>query len=905
MHKLERSLDLPAVIAFAVGAMLGGEIFVLPAIAAGVTGPSMWLAFVAAAVLVLPAALSQSELATAIPGSGGSYLYIERCLGPVAGTIAGLGLWLSLMLKCAFAMVVLITYLRLILDVPGQLVAIALVAGLTGLNVLGVRKVGRFQSMIVLACVLCLTGLVLVGVAQVSAHDQGSLSKVFGPDPFLSAGPAGFLSAVGLVFVSYAGVTKVAAIAEEVKNESRNIPLGILLSLVFMCILYASVSWVLVWTYDVAALAVDQAPIASLANHLLGEYGEVVINIAAVVALISMANAGLLAASRFPFAMSRDRLIPSIFGTINTRFVSPVTSVIVTGLAIVLALSFLDVVRIVKLASVFMIAAFMAVNASLLILRESGVQWYKPRFRSPLYPYIQIMGLLTGFALLWAVGSVTLEGIGAATAVGGLVYLGYGRRHAPRNGVLRQLMGRSDIIADAPTPPPTERAEVPAAHTVVPLFGSEASPEALVHLGATLAERHDMEVLKISDLPDQTILDEDLVEGDRISSLQRRVLGLADERRVPIRFHSLVSRDMRKTLYEYANRTNSLWFVMSWREPGLIIRDPYQWLYTHLPCNVALFKDAGIRTYRQLLAVLEPGPHDALIVRTVDQLASLYRARVTLARVLPMNATADERAQSSEYLSQMQRLCREATSTEVIATDDWVPQLSKASARFDMLVFGAPPDRPFRATFLRSKEDRLMEEAHCAVVRLKTPQKEMHRAVSTAPRHDGVGDIASLLDATAARAKLEITRKDQLFTVISETFAQISPAPVVAISMAFEAREQQQNTAMGDGVAMPHGTLPGLDCTRMVLVTLARPISYSSSGVKVEVCIATLGPPTDRETHLRLIAGMSRLILKTDLLAWLRAAPDANALLAAVRKAVAQLADRTETGATRREGDGA
>ena len=98
MKKLERKLTLLSVVAISIGGMLGSGIFVLPGIAAAKTGESIWLAYLIAAVCILPAALSKSELASALPASGGSYVYIERAFGPLLGTISGLGLWISLLL---------------------------------------------------------------------------------------------------------------------------------------------------------------------------------------------------------------------------------------------------------------------------------------------------------------------------------------------------------------------------------------------------------------------------------------------------------------------------------------------------------------------------------------------------------------------------------------------------------------------------------------------------------------------------------------------------------------------------------------------------------------------------------------------------------------------------------------
>src|SRR5690606_32851506 len=126
--------------------------------------------------------------------------------------------------------------------------------------------------------------------------------------PFLSGGVGGFASAVGLVFISYAGVTKIAAIAEEVRDVSRTIPRGMLISLVTIAVLYTGLGWVLARAYPPDALVGDQTPIATLAAAAVGPWGSSFIAITAVLALLGMTNAGLLAASRFPFAMARGQL---------------------------------------------------------------------------------------------------------------------------------------------------------------------------------------------------------------------------------------------------------------------------------------------------------------------------------------------------------------------------------------------------------------------------------------------------------------------------------------------------------------------------------------------------------------------------------------------------------------------
>ena len=219
MKKLSRTLTLPAIIAISIAGMLGG-IFVLPGIAAAKTGSSVWLAFLLAAICILPAVLSKAELATAMPTTGGAYVYIERALGPLMGTISGIGLWISLLLKSSFALVGLGAYFLVLINIPiiyVKYISLSFLALIMLLNIFGVKKVGKVQLIIVSLSLLSLILLLIIGIPSV---DKQLLS------PFISNGTMGFTSTIAFVFVAYAGVTKIAAIAGEVKNPSKNIPVS-------------------------------------------------------------------------------------------------------------------------------------------------------------------------------------------------------------------------------------------------------------------------------------------------------------------------------------------------------------------------------------------------------------------------------------------------------------------------------------------------------------------------------------------------------------------------------------------------------------------------------------------------------------------------------------------------------
>ena len=239
--------------------MLGSGIFVLPGLAAAKTGSSVWLAYLLAAVCILPAALSKSELATAMPSSGGTYVYIERAFGPFMGTVSGIGLWLSLLLKSSFALVGFGAYLSVIVNIEAgftKYVALVFLMLILLLNIFGVKKVGKVQIVIVTISLITLGLLLVFGLPQVTPVLL---------DPFLLDGNLGLASTVAFVYISYAGVTKVAAIAGEIKNPGINLPRAMLLSLVIMTTIYVFVAFVLVGNLPLDALRTDLRPIYTAA----------------------------------------------------------------------------------------------------------------------------------------------------------------------------------------------------------------------------------------------------------------------------------------------------------------------------------------------------------------------------------------------------------------------------------------------------------------------------------------------------------------------------------------------------------------------------------------------------------------------------------------------------------------
>ncbi len=729
MKKLDRSLSLVSVIAISIGGMLGSGIFVLPGLAAAKTGSSVWLAYLLAAVCILPAALSKSELATAMPKSGGTYVYIERAFGPLFGTISGIGLWLSLLLKSSFALVGFGAYLSILVNVDSGLtkyVALVFLVIILLLNIFGVKKVGKVQIVVVSISVTALVLLLIFGIPNVNPDFL---------EPFLIDGNTGLVATVAFVYISYAGVTKVAAIAGEIKNPSKNLPLAMLFSLVIITAIYTFVAFVLVGNIPLEDLATDIKPIHTISYILGGKTVGIIAAAIGVITLISMANSGVLASSRFPFAMARDKLLPNFMARIHPTYLTPVVTIIMTCVVMALVIVFLDVVKIAKLASAFKVMMFISVNLSVIILRETSAQWYRPTYRSPLYPFIQIFGVLSGLVLLFYLGLLPLVAIITICILGTVIYYVFGK-NATRTGVLRNYghrpalylfykrKKRKDVLerqSPAESNLNLDGKLVSDAGVVVPLLGNENSPEMLVEIGLALNRREKIQAVNITEVPNQTFLEVFLEENPKVKSIERRIRGLAKSRATPIDFEAAVTHDLSNTIHMLSDQTSCEWLVMGWNgraHSGILVRNPIGWLLTHIDSDFALFKDNGVRNISKVLLALRPGRKDKNFVAVADRICAFYKAELTLLQVVSTLTTEDElvdiRRQAQEVLDKG----KEPSKLIILKSDSPINTIAETSASYDLLILGTPQKDNWLSILFGTGKDKFTEKSACSVLRL-------------------------------------------------------------------------------------------------------------------------------------------------------------------------------------------
>ena len=430
---LKKELNLFNIYAIATGTTLSTGFFLLPSLAFNEAGPAMVLSYILAVVPLIPAMFSIVELATAMPRAGGTYYFLDRSMGPFIGTIGGFGTWLALIFKTAFSLLGMGAYLSIFWpEIPLITVGVVLAMGFGLMNLIGTKKVGAIQVFFVVFLILILFIFISLGFPEIQYNRF---------EGFFDKGTMSIFSTAGLVFISYVGVTNIASVAEEIKDPERNLPIGVFLAITTAIVIYSLGTMIMVGVLPADELAQNLTPVASAAEALFGEWGKAGITIAAIISFASVANAGILSASRYPLAMSRDHLIPRRFSRITARGIPHFGVVMTVGLIILLLLTF-DITRIAKLASSFQLLMFSLICLSVIIMRESRIEAYDPGFRSPLYPWMQIFGFFSPLWLIAEMGFLAISFSLALLTFGTVWYISYAHRRVVRTGAIFHLFAR-------------------------------------------------------------------------------------------------------------------------------------------------------------------------------------------------------------------------------------------------------------------------------------------------------------------------------------------------------------------------------------------------------------------------------------------------------------------------------
>ena len=425
-----------------IGAIIGTGIFVLTGVAAAEhAGPALILSFILSGLACVFAALCYAEFASAVPVSGSAYTYSYATFGELIawilgwdlileyglassavasgwsgyfqGLIAGFGIHIPTAISSAYDPAKG-TYI----DIP----AIIIILVITFLLTQGVKKSARFNSIMViikLAVVLLFIG---VGVWYVKPGNW---------TPFMPFGFSGVTAGAATVFFAYIGFDAVSTAAEEVKNPQRNMPIGIISSLVVCTILYIVVSAILTGIVPYTELNVKN-PVAFALNYIHQDWVAGFISIGAIIGITTVLLVMMYGQTRLFYAISRDGLLPKALSKVDKKRQTPIVNTWITCLVVSVFAGIIPLSKLAELTNIGTLFAFMAVSIGILYLRKSKTP-IKSGFKVPFVPVIPILAFIFCGYLALQLPATTWISFGIWLVIGLFVYFGYGRKHSTLN----------------------------------------------------------------------------------------------------------------------------------------------------------------------------------------------------------------------------------------------------------------------------------------------------------------------------------------------------------------------------------------------------------------------------------------------------------------------------------------
>ncbi len=468
-NRLRRVLGPVQLSSLGVGAIIGTGIFVLTGIAAhDRTGPALMLSFVAAGITCVFAALCYAEFASMVPVAGSAYTYAYATLGELFAWIIGWDLILEYAVASStvahgwshyfqdflafFNVHLPLAFRNAPFDydpATGRLAltgtwfdlpAIVIATLITIILVKGIRESASFNAAIVMLKLLIVLFVIVVGARYVNPANWHPFAP-FGLTGFSFFGhtimgqtgpggePLGMLAGAAIVFFAYIGFDSVSTHAEEARNPSRDVPIGILTSLILCTVLYIAVAAVLTGMVPYNHINID-APVSDAFRQAGLPWAQLIISIGAIAGITSVLLVMMLSQPRIFLAMARDGLLPTgFFGAVHERFRTPWKATILTGFAVSVMGAFLPLRILAELVNIGTLLAFLIVCAAVLIMRRTHPDVPRP-FRAPLGSIVPVLGILCCLLLMFSLPAENWLRLVVWLAIGLTIYFAYGRHHS-------------------------------------------------------------------------------------------------------------------------------------------------------------------------------------------------------------------------------------------------------------------------------------------------------------------------------------------------------------------------------------------------------------------------------------------------------------------------------------------
>ena len=467
-NRLRRVLGPVQLTSLGVGATIGAGIFVATGAAAHETaGPALILSYVAAGLACVFSALCYSEFASMVPVAGSAYTYAYATLGEIMAWIIGWDLVLEYAVSSATVTHGVSAYFQDLMGIAGiklptvlsrspidfdpsqghwlatgtwiDLPAIFVTGIATVVLIVGIKESASFNAAMVMLKIVIVLFVIAVGAFYIDSRNWHPFAPFgFGGLSFFgrtvwgskdAAGqPVGMLAGAAIIFFAYIGFDSVSTHAEEAKNPRRDVPIGIIVSLILCTVLYMAVTGILTGMVPYGKLDVN-APVADAFKQRGLTWAQLLISLGAVAGITSVVLVTMLSQARILLAMARDGLLPPFFSAVHDRWRTPWKATIVTGIFVGLTAALLPINILLNLVNIGTLLAFAMVCAAVLIMRRINPEAARP-FRTPFVPVLPILGVLTCLVLMFSLPTVNWLRLAGWLLIGFTIYFGYGRKHS-------------------------------------------------------------------------------------------------------------------------------------------------------------------------------------------------------------------------------------------------------------------------------------------------------------------------------------------------------------------------------------------------------------------------------------------------------------------------------------------
>ncbi|HRY28718.1 MAG TPA: amino acid permease [Elusimicrobiota bacterium] len=487
-NRLRRVLGPVQLTSLGIGCIIGTGIFVLTGIAAhDKAGPALIVSFLVAGLACIFSALCYAEFASLAPVAGSAYTYAYATLGELFAWIIGWDLVLEYTVASAtvahgwshyFQNFIGIFRLKIpealsrapfdfspelgrlvstgtVMDVP----AIVITAAITIILVIGIKESASFNTAMVVVKVAVVLFVIVVGAFYVNPDNWSPFApfgfsgiSFFGKTLIGPAGlggePLGMMAGAGMIFFAYIGFDSVSTHAEEARNPQRDVPIGIIASLVICTILYIAVSAILTGMVPYDQINID-APVAEAFRAVGLPWAQFIISLGAMAGITSVLLVLMLSQPRVFLAMARDGMVPSgVFGAVHPRYRTPWKSTILTGGVVALLAAFIPLRVLAELVNIGTLLAFLIVCAAVLIMRKTDPDAPRP-FRCPWVPWVPFAGIATCLLLMFSLPTENWLRLLVWLLIGFVIYVSYGRHRS----ILAQHRARAAALPPQKTPP--------------------------------------------------------------------------------------------------------------------------------------------------------------------------------------------------------------------------------------------------------------------------------------------------------------------------------------------------------------------------------------------------------------------------------------------------------------------